>query len=78
MAIQTEKFGFVVRNQSTGEKLSGALVELRENSNNYVLTEVGTSGFYQIASIPTGKYEVYVDSVIVMQRWQWELVKLQH
>ena len=63
MAIQTEKFGFVVRNQSTGEKLSGALVELRENSNNYVLTEVGTSGFYQIASIPTGKYEVYVDSV---------------
>ncbi len=63
MAIQTEKFGFVVRNQSTGEKLSGALVELRENSNNYVLTEVGTSGFYQIASIPTGKYEVYIDSV---------------
>ena len=63
MPIQNEKFGFTVRDNTTGSPLTGALVELRENSNNYVLTEVGTSGFYEIASIPTGKYSVYINSV---------------
>ena len=63
MAILNEKFGFVVRDASTGLPTSGQLVELREGSNNYVLTEKATSGFYEVASIPTGKYSAYVNSV---------------
>ena len=63
MAILNEKFGFVLRDASTGLPTSGQLVELREGSNNYVLTEKATSGFYEVASIPTGKYSAFVNSV---------------
>ena len=63
MAILNEKFGFVLRDASTGLPTSGQLVELREGSNNYVLTEKATSGFYEVASIPTGKYSAYINSV---------------
>ena len=63
MAILNEKFGFVIRDASTGLPTSGQLVELREGLNNYVLTEKATSGFYEVASIPTGKYSAYVNSV---------------
>ena len=63
MPILNEKFGFVLRDASTGLPTSGQLVELREGSNNYVLTEKATSGFYEVASIPTGKYSAFVNSV---------------
>lgn len=63
MAIQNEKFGFTVRDNTTGAPLSGALVELRKGATIYTLTEVSTSGFYEIASIPTGKYSVFINSV---------------
>lgn len=67
MAIQSEKFGFEVKDNTTGLPLSGATVELREGSNVYTLTELGTSAYYVIASIPTGKYDVYVNSVATGQ-----------
>lgn len=63
MPILNEKFGFVLRDAATGLPTSGQLVELREGSNNYVLTEKATSGFYEVASIPTGKYSAFVNSV---------------
>ena len=63
MAIQSEKFGFEVKDSTTGLPLSGATVELREGSNIYTLTELGTSAYYVIDSIPTGKYEAFINSV---------------
>jgi hypothetical protein len=63
MAISNEKFGFVLRDATTGLPSSGQLVELREGANNYVLIEKATSGFYEVASIPTGKYSAWVNSV---------------
>ena len=62
MAINNEKFGFTVRDVTTGLPLSGALVELRKGATIYTLTEVDTSGYYVIDVIPTGKYSVYIDA----------------
>ena len=61
MPIQNEKFSLLVSN-SSGNPLTGALVELRKDATIYTTTEVG-NGWYSIASIPTGKYSVFVDSV---------------
>ena len=61
MAIQNEKFSLLVSN-SSGNPLTGALVELRKDATIYTCSEVG-NGWYSIASIPTGKYSVFVDSV---------------
>ena len=63
MSIQNEKFGFVLRDNATGLPSSGQLVELKIGAGSYTLTEVATSGYYQTASIPTGKYNVWVNSV---------------
>ena len=62
MAIQDEKFGFTVRD-SNGAPWSGQLVELRKGATIYTFTELGTSGFYTIDIIPTGKYSVYINAV---------------
>lgn len=63
MAIQNEKFGFEVKDSTTGQPLSGAFVQLVAGSNTYDLTELQTSGYYLIDAIPTGKYSVLVNSV---------------
>ena len=63
MAIQNEFFGFEVKDKTTGLPLSGALVELRKGATIYTLTEVASSAYYTINSIPTGKYSVFIDSV---------------
>ena len=61
MPIQNEKFSLLV-SDSSGNPLTGSLVELRKDAIIYTLTEVG-NGWYSMNSIPTGKYSVFVDSV---------------
>ena len=61
MPIQNEKYSFIV-SDSSGSPLTGATVELRKDATIYTCTEVG-NGWYSIASIPTGKYSVFVDTV---------------
>jgi len=61
MPIQNEKFSLLV-SDSSGNPLTGSLVELRKDAMIYTLTEVG-NGWYSMNSIPTGKYSVFVDSV---------------
>ena len=61
MAIQNEKFSLLV-SDSSGNPLTGSLVELRKDAMIYTLSEVG-NGWYSLNSIPTGKYSVFVDSV---------------
>jgi hypothetical protein len=63
MAIANEKFGFTLLDDTTGLPKTGQLVELKVGASTYVLTEIATSGYYKIDSIPTGKYSVYVNSV---------------
>jgi hypothetical protein len=47
---------------SNGDPWSGQVVELYNGATGFTLPEVGTSGFYLIASIPPNEYEVYVNS----------------
>ena len=58
MAIQNEKFSLLV-SDSSGNPLTGSLVELRKDATIYTCSEVG-NGWYSIASIPTGKYSCMI------------------
>lgn len=59
--IQNEKFTLGIVNNDGSPKV-GSLVELKAGASTYAMTELG-SGKYSIDSIPTGKYDVWVDSV---------------
>ena len=59
--IQNEEYTIRITKASDGTANTGVLVEFKTGAFNYPFVEVG-NGYYHIASIPTGKYSVWVDS----------------
>ena len=61
MARSNQKKSIGIRDAS-GALWSGQTVELKRGSTTITMTEVGTSGVYENASVPVGQWEVYVNS----------------
>lgn len=61
MTIQNEEYTLRILDNA-GQPKTGSLVELKAGASTFPFVEVG-NGYYKIDTIPTGKYNVWVDSV---------------